>query len=94
MTEAEIRALIDKKGATMTDIARESGVSLSTVRKVIRGEARSRRIASILSQFLCKRVEDLWPGQYPATYARRTQDQVIRELRAAVMAFGGEASKT
>lgn len=88
MTEAEIRALIAKKGATMTDIAAETEVSLSTVRKVIRGEARSRRIANVIALFLGRRIEDLWPGAYPEQYRRKTAEQVRREVRAAVMAIG------
>lgn len=85
MTGEQIRALLKEKGASMTDIARAAEVSVTSVSRVIHCEAKSRRIASVISLFLGKRLDDLWPGAYPAQYTRRTPERISRELKAAVV---------
>lgn len=83
MTNLEIKSLIYKKGANISDIARAANVSHSTVSRVIKGETRSRDIACVISRFLGKSVETLWPGKYPDTYRRKSSERVLMELQAA-----------
>lgn len=83
MTPDDIKALIYKKGANLSDVARAAGVAPSTVSRVINGGAKSREIATVISNFLGKPVETLWPGKYPDIYRRRSSEQVLMELRAA-----------
>lgn len=85
MTEIEIKSLIKKRGANMSDIARVAEVSPGAVRRVIEGKDKSRRIATIISNFLGTPIDKLWPGQYPETYRRRSSEQVMKELRAAAV---------
>jgi len=90
MTESEIRALLKKKNATMTAVADAVGVSETSVRRVIRGESKSRRIANTIALFLGVRLEDLWPGAYPNAYSRRSPQDVCREIKAAAMRANAE----
>lgn len=83
MTDIEIKTLIKKRGANMSDIARVAQVTPGAVRRVIEGKDKSRRIATIISNFLGQPLEKLWPGLYPDTYRRRSSEQVMRELHAA-----------
>lgn len=83
MTDLEIKTLIYKKGANISDIARAAKVSHSAVSRVIKGETRSRDIATLISHFLGKPVDTLWPGKYPVTYSRKSSERVLMELRAA-----------
>ena len=84
MTGEEIRNLLKEKGATMTAVAEAADVSVTTVSRVIYSQDKSRRIASVISLFLGKRIDDLWPGQYPANYTRRSSsDRIKNELKAA-----------
>lgn len=90
MTSEQICALLKKKGASMTSVADAAEVSVQSVRRVIRGESKSRRIASVIAMFLGKRLDDLWPGQYPDRYTRKAPEQVNRELRAAVLSVDAQ----
>lgn len=83
MTPNDIKSLIYKKGANLSDVARAAGVSPSTVSRVIKGHVKSRDIATVISNFLGKPVDALWPGMYPEVYRRRSSEQVLMELRAA-----------
>lgn len=83
MTDIEIKTLIKKRGANMSDVARAAGVSPGAVRRVIEGKDKSRRIANLISTFLGMPVDKLWPGQYPTTYSRRSSHRVVMELQAA-----------
>lgn len=83
MTDLEIKKLIYEKGANLADIARAASVSNSTVSRVISGEIRSRDVATVISNFLGKPLNTLWPNKYPAVYRRRSSEQVLRELRVA-----------
>lgn len=83
MTDLEIKNLLAKRGANISDVARAAEVSPQAVGRVIAGKDKSRRIATIISNFLGKPLEQLWPGAYPATYTRRSTHRVEMELRAA-----------
>lgn len=74
----------------MTSVADAAEVSVQSVRRVIRGESKSRRIASVIAMFLGKRLDDLWPGQYPAQYSRKPSERINRELAAAVMSVDAQ----
>ena len=47
-----IRAELLKRGYTLTDIARELGITINSVRFVIEGQAKSRRVASRIEELL------------------------------------------
>lgn len=71
MHHADIQAALKKLGVTQTAIAssvigRSGGpVTVGAVYLVIRGLAKSKAIASHISQVLGRPVSDLWPGKYP-----------------------------
>lgn len=92
MTGIEIRSLIYEKGATLSDIARISGKSHSSITRVINGESRSRDIATMISNFLGKPVDVLWPGKYPNVYRRRSSERVLMELQAAAAHLRAEVA--
>lgn len=83
MTDLEIKTLLRQRGANISDVARAAEVSPQLVGRVISGKDKSRRIATLISNFLGKPVETLWPGKYPDIYRRRSSEQVLMELRAA-----------
>lgn len=88
MTPIDIKNLIYKKHANLSDIARAANVSPSTVSRVINGETRSRDIATVISNFVGKPLDTLWPGKYPEVYSRRSSEKVLMELRAAAASLG------
>ena len=83
MTDLEIKILLSKRGANISDVARAAEVSPQLVGRVIAGKDKSRRVATLISNFLGKPLDALWPGAYPATYRRRSSHRVEMELRAA-----------
>lgn len=92
MKSKDIKRLIYDKGASLADIARAAGVSNSTVSRVISGEIRSRDVATVISRFLGKPLEALWPGKYPEVYRRRSSERVLLELAAAASHLHQEAA--
>ena len=64
-------------GSSLTQVARDLGVSPSTVAAVSRGECRSRRIEGRIAAVLATAPARLWPDRYPsflpdpAAHARR-----------------------
>lgn len=84
MTPYEIRAALQERGATLTAVAQVIGVTVTTVSKVIDGKDKSRRVASVISNFLEIPLDTLWPGKYPARYARRTSAEGMASLSAAL----------
>lgn len=84
MTELQIKNLLRERGANMSDVARAAGVTPQTVGRVIAGKDKSRRIAMLISRFLGKSVDQLWPDMYPQTYSRRSPHRVALELQAAM----------
>lgn len=90
MTADQIKNLIKGKGASLRDIAEAADVSPSTVCRVVSGDMKSRRLAQVISRFLGKRIDDLWPDAYPQQYSRRSSMQVRQELAAAVRTTDAE----
>jgi len=65
ITPAFIRAMLYDSGTTPTKIARQLGVTETSVSNVIRGRISSRRIATEIAKQIGKNLDELWPGQYP-----------------------------
>ncbi len=53
-------------GSSLTQVARDLGVSPSTVASVSRGECRSRRIEDRIAAVLTTSPARLWPNRYPS----------------------------
>lgn len=84
MHPAYIHAAIKECGLNQVRIAENLDVSPSTVRHVITGHTKSRRIAQAIAQLTGKSLEELWPGKY-ASKARRKRQQtedIARRLAA------------
>jgi len=61
---ADIFAKLQKLNISMTDIAKEENVSVTTVSEVIKGSRTSYRIASIIAGKTNTPMNNLWPGKY------------------------------
>lgn len=61
---ADIKAAIEKKGATQAAIAREFGRSPMAVWNVIHGRTKSRKIADRIAEITGLPLRKLWPGVY------------------------------
>lgn len=64
MHPADIKASLEKKGRPCAWIARELGVTPTSVSRVIKGDLVSRRIASRIATELGVSLNRLWPGKY------------------------------
>lgn len=62
---ARIKSALALRGATLSSIARELGVSPGTVSIVSRGFRRSRRIERAIADALTTTPAVLWPDRYP-----------------------------
>ena len=60
MTRNEIRAELIRRGIRLVDIARELKVAPSTVRVVVAGHRRSRRIERYIAQRIGLSYEEVW----------------------------------
>lgn len=64
MHPADIKAEIEKVGATQADLSRDLEVSKTVVNEVIYGRTTSRRIAEHIAKKIGKTLDDIWPGKY------------------------------
>ena len=64
MHHADIICLLTRAGLTLTDIASEEGVRVSSVSEVIHGKMTSHSIASTIATKVNRSVNTLWPGRY------------------------------
>lgn len=62
-----IKGALALRGATLSSIARDLGVTPSTVSIVSRGYRRSRRIEYAIAEALNCTVNELWPQRYSTT---------------------------
>lgn len=65
MHPADIKASLTKAGCRQFQIARQLKVTQPAVHLVIKGQTKSRRIATAISRVTGISVKDLWPGKYP-----------------------------
>lgn len=66
MHPADIKAALYKRGKRQKDIAAALGLTEGSVSHVIRGEAKSQRVARRISDATGIPVSRLWPGRYPS----------------------------
>jgi lambda repressor-like predicted transcriptional regulator len=64
MHHEDIKAELRKRGVKPADVAKHLLVSQETVSKVIRGQAKSRRVADAVAKIVGHSVLTLWPGLY------------------------------
>lgn len=62
----DVKASLRKENSSLSEVARELGVSRQAVSLVIRGAARSRRIERLIAQKIGKPVGEVFPERYPA----------------------------
>lgn len=60
MKSEKIKYLLDKKGITQADIARDLNVSSSAVSLVIKKNSKSQKIQRHISHVLCIHHENVW----------------------------------
>jgi lambda repressor-like predicted transcriptional regulator len=72
MHPEEIKAAIRMKGTTPAVIADDLGVSRSMVTQVIKGSAKSARIAQRIAEVVGRPAEAIWPQQRPVLRRART----------------------
>lgn len=65
----DIQAAIKRSGSSQAAISRKTGVSQTVVYQVIRGIAKSRKVANEISRVTGHSVSQLFPGLY--SYAGR-----------------------
>lgn len=65
MHPADIKALIQKSGASSAEIARRLKCTPNAVSLVINGHATSARIAREIARTVSRPVAKLWPDKYP-----------------------------
>ena len=62
---AFIKAELARSGYTQRKVAQELDVRPSTVNFIMKGKAKSRRIAQFISSKTGLTLEQMWPGHYP-----------------------------
>ena len=90
MHHEDIKAAIRKQGVTPTDLARHLGVTQSLVSKVIRGKAKSTRVAEAISHIVGLPLADLWPSEY-AQPARKPSITALLQRGAKRLTVGSAA---
>lgn len=73
MHHEQIKAHIRMGGTTPAQIARELGVSPSTVYVVMQGKGKSLRIAKRICEVTNKLAAEVWPGSYPHLEAEQAK---------------------
>ena len=81
MHYADIKAALEKRGYSLSYVARTEGVTRSFVSQVVRG-ASGARIALRIAALLEMPIDKLWPGRYNAPPRDRFSDRNT-ERRAA-----------
>ncbi|WP_234082351.1 helix-turn-helix domain-containing protein [Azonexus sp. R2A61] len=66
MHHEKIKAEMRIAGKTPAALARELKVSRACVSGVMRGDTRSKRVASAIAKVVGKPIDLLWPGKYPS----------------------------
>lgn len=61
---AQIKAALELAGYYQTDIARQLGITPTTVGEVIRGKSRSRQVENRIAVILGKTPYEIWPHWY------------------------------
>lgn len=64
---------LSERGVTLTKIAEQVGVSPVTVRQVVNGLARSRRIEKAVARAIGRAVSDVFPPPRPIGRPRRDE---------------------
>ena len=65
MHREDIKAGLRKAGFTLSAIARELGVTTTTISKIVKGSCTSRRIEEAIAAKLDLPVEVVFPEKYP-----------------------------
>lgn len=81
MNNIDVKALLNEEGISIGQIARAANVTRSTASRVINGLSRSRRIASIVADYLGQPANTLWPGKYPENGYRRNRVTSLAKLQ-------------
>lgn len=93
MTPQQITELLRNRGASYAAFAKSLGVSHTSIRRVVFGESKSRRVANAIAIFLGRSVDDLWPGQYPKRYRRTAPNDMTRaQIDAAARMANAKAA--
>lgn len=74
MHHADIFCALMKQRTTLTEIAKEEGVSVSVVSEVIRGKKKSFDVATAIAVKLSLSLNTLFPGQYDHTPKGQRRD--------------------
>jgi len=61
----KIRAMLVEEGITLASIARQMGLTKSTVCDVVTGGRQSRRVKRAVADALRMKPKDLWPEDFP-----------------------------
>lgn len=64
MDPAYIKAELQIKGSSPSQVASLLNVSKTTVTQVIYGRSTSRRVATTIAEIIRKDINDIWPGRY------------------------------
>ncbi len=64
MHPADIIAALKKKGFSLTRIAREQGVTVTSISAVVHDRDRSVHLAKRIASIVGQPVNTLWPGSY------------------------------
>ena len=64
MHPEDIKAELRKKGIRQVALARELGVTATTIHHVIYGSCRSEKVAQCIAAKIGKDVGDIWRGRY------------------------------
>lgn len=67
---ARIKAALNLRGRTLSDIARALDVAPTTISIVSRGFRRSRRIEAAIAEELGCTAAQLWPDRYPPSHPK------------------------
>lgn len=68
-----IKMRLHLAGSSLSQVARELGVTATTVSSVSQGLHRSHRIEALIAATLKTTPERLWPDRYPAVSKHRQQ---------------------
>ncbi len=82
MNGQQIHQALKSNGITYTDIAKASGVAISTVSLVANGKSSSRRVALALAAALDKPIETVFPDR---PHYHKQADPAERERRLAAV---------
>ena len=64
MPPQEIKIALFRKGISQTSIARDLGVSVPSVHRIIEGKNVSHRIRTAVAEAIGKDLKEIWPSTY------------------------------